>query len=190
MSTQNNQTMNTVEATVEQTNVAAKTTSSVITKLIANGAKRVNGIGVKNVNVTEKDTYTMVSFTTNKPVEGFVNDGNGIFTKGMTNVIFSSLYAITGTIKEDEDLAWLSNTILSNPKSLPLLLSGAKIDVVQHFVAAGEEYINPFTTRTNVEPTVYDHDVIINYIVGVKLSAVGNKMADKLADAILMATFA
>lgn len=167
-----------------------KTTKTVISGLIEKGAKRINNLVVKNVNTTDNGTYTMVSFTINGKIPGFVNDGEGNYVEGHTSVIYSSLYAIVGTLKESADLAWLANPVLKNPKALPLLLSGAKLSVVQHRIKAGEAYTNPFSTREDLTPNVYDHDVIINYVVGIELSAVGNRMADKLADAIFAESLA
>lgn len=189
-----NETMNVQEQTqtheVETTNLSGKTTKDVIAKLIEGGAKRINNLVVKNVNTTDNATYTMVSFTINSKIPGFVNNGEGEYVEGMTNVIYSSLYAIVGTLKENPDLAWLANPILKNPKALPLILSGAKLSVVQHRIKAGDAYTNPFSSREDLIPNTYDHDVIINYVVGVELSPVGNRMADKLADAILAKSFA
>lgn len=167
-----------------------KTTKNVISGLIEKGAKRINNLVVKNVNTTDNGTYTMVSFTINGKIPGFVNDGEGNYVEGHTSVIYSSLYAIVGTLKENTDLAWLANPVLKNPKALSLLLSGAKLSVVQHRIKAGDAYTNPFSTREDLIPNVYDHDVIINYVVGIELSAIGNRMADKLADAILAESFA
>lgn len=157
----------------------------IIKKMIANGCKRVNSITIKNVNFTEKDNYTMVSFTLKTPIRGYSMDENGEYKLGMTNTIFTSLFAITGTLKEDEELSWMANALLENPQALNLILNGATIDILQQDIVSGEEYHNPFTTKVDSEPTVYDHDLIINHIVGFKLGKMGEKMSLRLADKMM-----
>ena len=159
------------------------TYQNVIRKLIASGCKRIGKIRIKNVNVTDKDNYVMVSLTTANPIRGYISDDKGITYKlGMTNTIFTSLWAITGAMKEDEDLSWMANTIQDTPEALNLILNGATIDVVQQEIPGGVEFTNPFTTRSNANVQVYDHDIIINHIIKFTLSKTGQRMADRMAD--------
>lgn len=184
-----NETVNEVNVNEEVTNIETNNDVSfnnMIKKLIASGCKRINSIRIKNVNYTEKDNYTMISFSLATPIRGFVsNDGGITYEEGNTNTMFTSSYAISGALKEDEELGWMANALLDNPQALNLIFNGAQIDILQQHISAGEEYKNPFSTRTEVEPQVYDHDIIINHIIGFKLGKVGLKMADKLADKML-----
>lgn len=160
--------------------------ANTLKKLLTDGCKRINGIRVKNVNVTEKDNYTMVSLSLGTYIDGFISKDNGLtYERGNANVLFTSTFAIAGAMKEDEDMAWMANAINAHPEALTLILNGGTVDIIQQEVPAGTEYINPFTTRTDAEPSVYDHDIIINYIVGFHLGKTGLRMADKLADKIL-----
>lgn len=159
---------------------------NIIKKLIASGCKRINSIRIKNVNFTEKDNYTMISFTLASSIRGFVsNDGGTTYEEGMTNTVFTSLYAIVGALKEDEELGWMANALLENPQALNLIFNGSTVDILQQEIAAGEEFKNPFSTRTDIESQVYDHNLIINHIIGFKLGKVGMKMADRLADKLM-----
>jgi hypothetical protein len=155
-----------------------------IKTLLANGGKRINGVRIKNVNVTEKDNYTMVSFTLANPVRGFVTEDGGItFKEGTTTTIFTSLFAIGGIMKEDEDLSWMANSLAEHPAALNLVLNGATIDIIQQDVPAGTIIRNPFSTRGDQASTnVYDHDIIINHIIKFKLGRVGEKMSERFAD--------
>lgn len=159
---------------------------NIIRKLIASGAKRINSVRIKNVNVTEKDNYVMVSFTLAAAIKGFTtNDGGATYEEGTTNTMYTSLFAITGALKEDEELGWMANGLLEKPDALNLILNGATVDILQQEVEAGEEYKNPFTTKSEVEAQVYDHRVIINNVIGFKLGTTGKRMADRLADKML-----
>lgn len=186
-------------ATVEQVNVQVENGAenasneminvsyqNCIKKLIATGCKRINSIRIKNVNFTEKDNYTMISFTLSTPIRGFVSNDNGItYQEGMTNTLFTSLYAIVGAIKEDDELGWMANALLDNPQALNLIFNGGSIDILQQEIVAGEQFTNPFSTRNDAIVQVYDHDVIINHIIGFKLGKTGEKMAARFADKLM-----
>lgn len=179
---------NPVEENVNEVNNNSTNVSyqNIIKKLIASGCKRINSVRIKNVNFTEKDNYTMISFTLASTIRGFVSkDGGVTYEEGQTNTIFTSLYAIVGALKEDEELGWMANSFLENPQALNLIFNGSTVDILQQEVAAGEEFKNPFSTREDIEPQVYDHDLIINHILGFKLGKVGMKMADRLADKLM-----
>lgn len=157
-----------------------------IKKMIAAGCKRINSVRVKNVNFTEKDNYTMISFTLSNPIRGFVSNDNGMtYQEGMTNTLFTSLYAITGALKEDDELGWMANALLDNPQALNLIFNGSTVDIIQQEVSAGVEFTNPFSTRSDAPVQVYDHDVIINHIIRFKLGKTGEKMAARLADKLM-----
>ena len=172
-------------------NVAESNYHGIIKNLIANGCKRIKSLKIKNVTYEEKTTtsgkdMTQVAITLTTPIRGFVTNDNGqTWKEGMTNTIFTSLYAIGGAFKEDEELGWMANTINKNPKILNLILNGANIDVIQQDIAAGEIFVNPFSTRNDATELTYDHDVIINHVVKFNLGKQGLKMADKLADKLM-----
>lgn len=157
-----------------------------IKKLIAAGCKRINSIRIKNVNFTEKDNYTMVSLTLSNPIRGFVSNDNGTtYQEGMTNTLFTSLYAIVGALKEDDELGWMANALLDNPQALNLIFNGGSVDILQQEIVAGEQFTNPFSTRNDAPVQVYDHDIIINHIIGFKLGKTGEKMAARFADKLM-----
>lgn len=159
---------------------------AIIKGIIAAGGKKINSVRVKNVNFTEKDNYTMISFTLANKIAGYVRDENtGEFKEGLTNVIFTSLFAICGAMKEDDEKAWIANHLLQHPNTLPLLFSGSTIDIVQQTIPAGTEYRNPFSTRENTDTSVWDHDVIINNVIRIRFGKTGELAANRLMDKML-----
>lgn len=173
------------ETQEENFEFALKSYAEIKKELVKNHGKPIKRI-VKNVNYEILDTYTRVSFTLRENVKGFHANEDGEFVLGGTNIIFSSIYAIAAMLKEDDELAWLGNEVITNPKLLNLLCSSATIEIIQQKVAEGEEYVNPFAS--NPEPITFDHDTIINHIVGITLSKVGEKVLEKYMDKI-MSTF-
>ena len=120
------------QAGAVQPEVRTSDYDAIIKGIIAAGGKKLPGIRVKNANFTEKDNYTMVSFTLANKVRGYVRDEEtGVYKEGMTNVIFTSLFAICGALKEDDEKAWIANHLLNHPTALPLLFAGSTIDIVQ-----------------------------------------------------------
>lgn len=175
-----------VEETVQNTELVVRSTKEIVKHLIAAGATRITNVQVKNVNVEAIDDYHRVSLTLTTPIPGFVSDDNGAtYKKGVTTVMFTTNWAIAGCLREDEDYAWLGSHVSVKPKSLKVLLSGAKIDILQQVIGAGEEYKNPFSTRKDVDAKVYDHETIINNIIGIKFSKTGERAADNIMDHLL-----
>ena len=158
----------------------------VVRNLLASGAKKVSDIKVTNVTVKALDTYVRVALTLDRKVEGYVlNETDGTYALGEVKVVFVSLYSLLSMLKQDEDTAFAANHVAANPKSIELILSGAKIDIVQQPVVAGEEYRNPWSDRTDAEATVFEHDTIINHVVSIEVSKFGEKALDKLMDKML-----
>lgn len=168
------------QVSVQVDNANVSTFNNAIKSLLAKGATRINNLKIKNINTTDMDNYCRVSFTLTSPVKGFVSNDNGLtYEEGKTNIIFLSLYGIAGAVKEDENLAWLGNQIIENPKRLEVIFSGATVDIIQEFIPANEEFVNPFSS--NPTPSIYDHDIIVNHVVKFKLSNNGKDMAKMLA---------
>lgn len=185
------------QETVETPEVNETNESSVrdiIRNLIADGATRINKLRIKNVNYDpdyEDKDYIRVSLTLDRKVPGFVpvmdNNGNIIgYEYGLTNVIYTSTFALAAVLKENEDFSWLANHMVAKPKALTLLFNGATIDILQRQIAKGTPVVNPFSTQTNKEWPVYDHDMVTNDVISITLGKTGEKMAMTLASNILM----
>lgn len=175
-----------VQNEVVETSNGEKTIKDIIKELMARGCKRVNDVTVKNVVVEEFDNYVRATLVTREALDAYVSDDNGVtYHKGKSNNLFSSTFAIAGAMKEDEELSWMANSIIEHPNVLNLILNGSKIDIIIEEVPKGAEYINPFTTKSNPEPTTFDNDTIVKYVVGIKLGKSGQRMADKLADKLM-----
>lgn len=159
-------------------------TKKVISQLMAVETNNVvKDLVVRNINVTECETYDRVAITLDKPVKAMVAQEDGSYVKGESNIIFVGNYSIVGALKENEDVAFASNHLIKHPKSLNVVLSGAKINIIQEAVTAGQEYTNPFSNNNTT--TVVQHDSFYNHVFNIRLSAFGLKMLDKLAEKML-----
>lgn len=159
-----------------------KSFKDVIKDLIAGGAKRYNGLRIKNVKFSEEDNYTRITLVVHPPIPGMVSHDHGAtWVLGVTNNIFTSNYALAGMLKEDEEKAWLAEALLENPTAYNIIMNGGSVDIIQQKVEAGVPYKNPFSTREDAAETTFDRDVLINYVVGFTFGKTGQKFADVLA---------
>lgn len=162
----------------------SKSIKDIISGIMATGnAVRYKACLVKSCKVEEEDNYTRVSITLGNEVTGFLPDASGNYLPAQVSTVFSSGFALSACLKNNEDISWLAGIINENPNAIRVLLPGSKIDVIRQLIKAGEEYVNPFTTKSaeDIVPNVFDHDTYITHIVGIELGKNGSKFADMLA---------
>lgn len=174
-----------VEPQVAVSPNGAKTVSQIISSIMATGnATRYKNCLVKSCRIEEEDNYTRVSITLGNEVAGFLPDASGrCFLPAQVTTVFSSGFSLSACLKNNEDISWLAGIINENPNAIRVLLPGSKIDIIRQLIKTGEEYVNPFTTKSaeDVVPSVFDHDTYITHIVGIELGKNGSKFADMLA---------
>lgn len=159
-------------------------TKKVIDALLKAGAKRINGLKVRNVTISREESYTRIGLSTDTEIDGFLSDENGVYTPGKTTLVFVSSYSIASQFKDNDDTAFAANHIVEHPEALQVLLSRATFDVIQETVKAGDSWKNPWSDSG--DERTYDHDTIINHVINIRLSSMGNKMLEALAIKLLM----
>lgn len=159
-------------------------TKKVIDTLLKAGAKRINGLKVRNVTISREESYTRIGLSTDTEIDGFLSDENGVYTPGKTTLVFVSSYSIASQFKDNDDTAFAANHIVEHPEALQVLLSRATFDVIQEKIKAGDSWKNPWSDSGDERS--YDHDTIINHVVNIRLSSMGNKMLEALAMKLLI----
>ena len=159
-------------------------TKKVIDTLLKAGAKRINGLKVRNVTISREESYTRIGLSTDTEIDGFLSDENGVYTPGKTTLVFVSSYSIASQFKDNDDTAFAANHIVEHPEALQVLLSRATFDVIQEKVKAGDSWKNPWSDSDNER--TYDHDTIINHVINIRLSSMGTKMLEALAMKLLI----
>ena len=159
-------------------------TKKVIDTLLKAGAKRINGLKVRNVTISHEESYTRIGLSTDTEIDGFLSDDNGVYIPGKTTLVFVSSYSIASQFKDNDDTAFAANHIVEHPEALQVLLSRATFDVIQEKVKAGDSWKNPWSDSG--DERTYDHDTIINHVVNIRLSSMGNKMLEALAMKLLI----
>ena len=159
--------------------------NEIVATLKKNGAKEVKNLTVKSVTVAEMEDYVRLGLTLDKPVKGFIQQEDGSYAEGETNTIFVSTYAVGANLRDNADAAFAVNHLIENPKAFGVILSCAKINIIQEEVAAGTVYVNPFASKQNDDAAPCDHDMVINHIVGIELDSKAVTRLEKLADSLL-----
>ncbi len=168
------------------TGMVNNTFDEIVSKLSADKRNKVyRNLFVKNivVNMDDEDR-PRICLVLREEIAGYVLEGTE-YKLGKTHNAFVTAFAIAAVLKEDESTAMMGNYIVRNPRVAENLLSGATINLIQVPIKAGEGYINPFTTKTDSEEYVSDHDWISNNITSIKLGVMGNKVVDRLIDRIV-----
>ena len=156
----------------------------IVEQLIKNGCKEVKGLTIKNVTPRDLTTYTRLGITLESGVDfAKTDEETGEVSVVKNEIIFASTYSIAALMKEMEEAAFAANIIAENGVLCALILSRAKIDIVQQYVKAGNEYANPFSKEAT--PETYDTDKIMNHIVKITFSSFGIKQLDKIAESII-----
>ena len=161
----------------------------VVRTLLKNGAKQINGAVVKTVSVNRQENYDRVALTLAKPVTGYIlNENSGEYEKSDdVRTIFVSSFSIGAILADNEDSAFAKRFLMEKPQMLELVLSYAKVDILQESVEANTDYVNPFSSAT--EGRTIDHDTIINHIVAIELGKRGIRFLAKLEDKMLDSAF-
>lgn len=148
-----------------------KDVKSVVAQLLKEGAELRKDCTIQNVNLKSMDKYDRASLTLDKAVPSMVDDGTGKYVDGESNIVFVSVFSIAAVLGSMEQTAFAKNLIVSNSNILTLLLSFAKCDIIVEKVAAGQEYINPFSN--NATPVIVKNDGYFVHIVAIKLGNIG-----------------
>lgn len=160
-----------------------ETVSAELKKVKANNVVTTT---VRNINVTDMTTWQRVSITLNNPVKGYIADEEGNYSQGEVNVIFVSSFSVIAAFRNNPKTAFAGNYIAEHPNCLQVLLSGAKIEIVQEEVAEGQEYINPWSNNPTPTPTPVEHDSYYNHITNImELSDVSVELLKELARMIM-----
>lgn len=171
--------------TQETDNGQEKSYKQIIKQLLNDGWKAKKNLRVRNVTITKKEGYDMLTFVVEPPVPGYVTNENGDYVEGTTNNIYSSTFAVSGVLKETEDLGWLAQNIIAKPKLANHIFTGGVIDVIYKKIAEGEEFANPFST--SAEPTEMVHDTYIYYITNLRQSKNGDLVISEMRRQVALA---
>lgn len=84
-----------------------------------------------------------------------------------------SLVSFLGAVRDNAKLAGLISLMRENTKSISLLFSDCTLDLVQQYVVAGTEYVNPFA-EDSTKKTTFAANKYITHVSNITLGVEGD----------------
>ena len=155
-----------------------KTREDIVAELLLKpNVKKLTGLHIRNVVTnTSKD----VPFLTFVLKEWVIGDTRGTSTDafgvpevvlGKTHNAVVSAYAVSSVMKDSPRTAVFAQRVAEGSDVANILFAGGTIDLLLEYVAAGEEYVNPFSQTAT--PTVFDRDHVIVHVLALNLGETG-----------------
>lgn len=158
--------------------VQEKTREDIVAELLLrSNVKKLSGLHIRNVVTnTTKD----VPFLTFVLKEWIIGDTRGTSTDafgvpeivlGKTHNAVVSAYAVSSVMKDSPKTAVFAQRVAEGSDIANILFAGGTIDLLMEYVAAGETYVNPFSTTAT--ETVFDRDHVLIHILALNLGETG-----------------
>ena len=151
--------------------IIMKELNEIFAELIKQGAVEVKNLVVKNLYVTSKGDYSLVTLRVNKDVTSVVNEDDEYKLVDNGRTIFCYDHDIMRVVNEMPELALFKRMLVAEPSVLETILSFAKIDIVQYVIKANETFVSPFSNR---EHDVRNYDSVRTYIKSITLGEEGD----------------
>ena len=155
-----------------------KTREDIVAELLLRpNVKKLTGLHIRNVVTnTSKDvpflTFVLKEFVIGD-TRGASTDAFGVpeIVLGRTHNAVVSAYAVSAVMKDSPKTAVFAQRVAEGSDVANILFAGGTIDLLMEYVAAGEEYVNPFATAST--PTVFDRDHVIVHVLAINMGEAG-----------------
>lgn len=155
-----------------------KTREDIVAELMLKpNVKKMTGLHIKNVvfnNTRDVPFYVLVlkeyivGDTRNGAVDAF---GIPEVTLGKTHNCIISAYALSAVMKDNPRTAVFAARVAEGSDFANDLFAGGTLDILMEYVAAGETYVNPFSS--NGQETVFDRDHVLCHPLAITMGEVG-----------------
>lgn len=159
-------------------NSVEKTREDIVAELLLRpNVKKLTGLHIRNVVTnTSKDvpflTFVLKEFVIGD-TRGNSTDAFGVpeIVLGRTHNAVVSAYAVSAVMKDSPKTAVFAQRVAEGSDVANVLFAGGTIDLLMEYVAAGEEYVNPFATAST--PTVFDRDHVLIHVLAINMGEAG-----------------
>lgn len=155
-----------------------KTREDIVSEMLLKpNVKKMTGLHIKNVvfnNTRDVPFYVLVlkeyivGDTRNGAVDVF---GIPEVTLGKTHNCIISAYALSAVMKDNPRTAVFAARVAEGSDFANDLFAGGTLDILMEYVAAGESYVNPFSS--NGQETVFDRDHVLCHPLAITMGEVG-----------------
>lgn len=155
-----------------------KSREEIISELVKKpNVKKLVGLHVKNVVTNTTKDVPFLTFVLKEYIIGdtrsATTDAFGVpeVVLGKTHNAVVSAYAVSAVMKDNPKTAMFATRVAEGADVANVLFAGGSIDILMEYVAAGEEYVNPFSRATT--PTVFERDHVLVHVIGLTMGEVG-----------------
>ena len=136
-----------------------KDNDEIVRALIARSDCR-NHANLVITNVLQSTTQEGgLTIVVNKALPQYILDADtGEYVMSTTRNVFTSIIAISAILKAQGEMLLAKAIMNDNINQILAILKGARISVISHAIAAGEDFVNPFATRMPSEFTATERD--------------------------------
>lgn len=136
-----------------------KDNDEIVRALIARSDCR-NHANLVITNVLQSTTQEGgLTIVVNKALPQYVLDADtGDYVMSTTRNIFTSVIAVSAILKAQGEMLLAKAIMGDNINQILAILKGARISVISHEIAAGEDFVNPFATRMSSEFTATERN--------------------------------
>lgn len=136
-----------------------KDNDEIVRALIARSDCR-NHANLVITNVLQSTTQEgRLTIVVNKALPQYILDADtGEYVMSTTRNVFTSIIAISAILKAQGEMLLAKAIMNDNINQILAILKGARISVISHAVATGEDFVNPFATRMPSEFTATERD--------------------------------
>ena len=157
---------------------AEKTREDIVAELMLKpNVKKLSGLHIRNVVTNVSKDVPFLTFVLKEFIigdtRGASTDAFGVpeVVLGRTHNAVVSAYAVSAVMKDSPKTAVFAQRVAEGSDVANVLFAGGTMDILMEYVAAGEEYVNPFSTAG--VPTVFDRDHVIIHVLALNLGEAG-----------------
>ena len=155
-----------------------KTREDIVAELLLRpNVKKLVGLHIRNVVTNTTKDIPFLTFVLKEWVIGDTRsttmDTFGVpeIVLGRTHNAVVSAYAVSAVMKDSPKTAVFAQRVAEGADVANILFAGGTIDLLMEYVAAGEEYANPFAT--DATPTVFERDHVIVHVLALSMGEAG-----------------
>lgn len=155
-----------------------KTREDIVAELLLRpNVKKLTGLHIRNVVTNTSKDVPFLTFVLKEFVIGDTRsastDAFGVpeIVLGRTHNAVVSAYAVSAVMKDSPKTAVFAQRVAEGSDVANILFAGGTIDLLLEYVAAGEEYANPFAATGT--PTVFDRDHVLVHVLAINMGEAG-----------------
>ena len=155
-----------------------KSRDEIISELVKKpNVKKLVGLHIKNVVTNTTKDVPFLTFVLKEFIIGdtrsATTDAFGVpeVVLGRTHNAVVSAYAVSAVMKDNPRTAMFAQRVAEGADVANVLFAGGTMDILMEYVAAGEQYVNPFARVAT--PTVFERDHVLIHVIGITMGEVG-----------------